>query len=101
MSRDHSSLPAKSKPLRIPVPVITNTLLPSVTGDGDDIFCLRILTLPAPSSRFQITSGFFRLTHHKERLSPSATFRKIRSRQIMGVEPLQLGSANFQTMFCS
>jgi hypothetical protein len=32
---------------------------------------------------------------------PSATLRKIRSRQIIGVEPLQLGSDNFQTMFSS
>jgi len=32
----------------MPVPVMTNTLLPSVTGDGDDIFCLRIFTLPLP-----------------------------------------------------
>ena len=43
-------LPAsKSKPLRMPVPVITKTLLPSVTGEGDDMFCFRIFTLPLPS----------------------------------------------------
>ena len=56
MSRVHNSLPLKSKPLRMPVPVITKTLLPSVTGEGDDMFCLRILTLPLPSSFFQATS---------------------------------------------
>src|ERR671936_522499 len=101
MSRFQSSLPAKSKPFKIPVPVMTNTFLPSVTGDGDDMFCLRILTLPAPNSRFQTTSPLLRLRHHKERLSPSATLRKIRSFQMMGVDPLQLGSVSFQATFSS
>src|SRR6185369_7778295 len=101
MSRAQSSLPSKSKPLRMPVPVIANTLLPSVSGEGYDMFCLRIFTLPTPNGDFHKTSPFFRFTHQSERLSPSATFRKIRSRQIIGVEPLQLGSGNFHTMFSS
>ncbi len=55
MSRDHSSAPLKSNALKMPVPVITNTRLPSVTGDGDDMFCLRITVLPPPSAFFQST----------------------------------------------
>ena len=39
MSRVHSSLPSKSKAFSTPVPVITHTLRPSVTGEGDDMFC--------------------------------------------------------------
>ena len=35
MSRAQSSVPAKSKALSTPVPVITHTREPSVTGDGD------------------------------------------------------------------
>src|SRR5215468_1867064 len=80
---------------------MTKTFVPSVTGDGDDMFCLRILTLPLPSCFFQTTSPFLRSTHQRKRLSPSATFRKIRLRQMIGVEPLQLGRANFQTIFSS
>src|SRR5215510_5956851 len=98
MSLDQSSLPLKSKPLSMPVPVITYTLLPSVTGDGDDMFCLRIFTLPPPSGFFQSTSPFDLSTHQRNRLSPSATFRKMRSRQMIGVEPLQPGIEAFQTM---
>src|SRR6185295_6288988 len=101
MSRAQSSFPPKSKPLRMPVPVITKTLEPSVTGDGDDMFCLRILTLPLPSSFFQTTSPFDLSTHHRKRSSPSATLRKMRSFQTIGVAPLQLGSGSFQLTFSS
>src|SRR5215510_15772616 len=101
MSRTQISLPEKSKLLRMPVPVITYTFLPSVTGEGDDIFCLRIFTLPLPSNFFQSTSPLVLSRHQRNRLSPSATFRKIRSRQIIGVEPLQPGIATFQAMFSS
>src|SRR6185369_9345209 len=101
MSLAQSSLPAKSKALRMPVPVMTYTARPSVTGEGDDMFCLRILTLPPPSSCFQSTAPFVLSTHQRNRLSPSATLRKMRSRQMIGVEPLQLGSAVFQTTLSS
>src|ERR1043166_7073667 len=80
---------------------MTNTFCPSVTGEGDDMFCLRIFTLPAPSGRFHTTLPLLRVTHHSSRLSPSATLRKITSRQTIGVEPLQPGKANFQAMFSS
>jgi hypothetical protein len=33
------SFPAKSNDFRMPVPVITQTPRPSVTGEGDDMFC--------------------------------------------------------------
>src|SRR6185312_3288053 len=101
MSRVQSSFPLKSNPFKMPVPVITNTLLPSVTGEGDDIFCFLILVLPPPSSFFQSNSPFARLTNHKSSSSPSATFKNSRSFQITGVEPLQLGNASFQAMFSS
>src|SRR5829696_8733315 len=101
MSLDHSSLPLKSKPLSRPVPVITYTLRPSVTGEGDDMFCLRIFTLPAPSGFFQRISPFVLSTHQSDKLSPSATFRKMRSRQMIGVEPLRPGIATFQITFSS
>src|SRR5215510_9274191 len=101
MSRFQSSLPAKSNAFRIPVPVITQTVLPSVTGDGDDMFCLRILVLPPPSETFQRGSPLPRSTHQRNRLSPSATLRKMRSPQMIGVDPLQLGIASFQVTFSS
>src|SRR5215510_13134228 len=101
MSRDHSSLPVKSNPFSMPVPVMTQTALPSVTGDGDDIFCLRILTSPPPSGRFQRTSPFVRSRHHRKRFPLSAMLRKIRLPQMIGVEPLHAGIATFQTTFSS
>src|SRR5687768_16639580 len=99
MSRVQSSLPVKSKLLRTPVPVITQTLLPSVTGDGEDMLCLRIRLLPAPSGRFQSAAPFARSTHQSDRSSPSATLRKRRSPHTMGVEPLRSGIASFHATF--
>src|SRR5215213_8502637 len=99
MSRAHSSRPSKSKPLSTPVPVITQTLLPSVTGEGLDMLCLRILVLPPPSSRFHSAAPFERSTHQRPSLSPSATLRKRRSPHTMGVEPLRSGIASFQVTF--
>src|SRR5829696_6163612 len=99
MSRDHSSRPSKSNPLSTPVPVITHTARPSVTGEGLDMFCLRILVLPPPSSRFHTTAPFERSTHQRPSLSPSATLRKRRSPHTMGVEPLRSGIASFHVTF--
>src|SRR5918993_984347 len=101
MSRVQSSLPVKSKLLRMPVPVITQTFLPSVTGDGEDMFCLRIFTLPLPSNFFQTIVPFVRSTHQRYSSSFSATLRKIRSRQMIGVDPLHSGIASFHAMFSS
>src|SRR6185369_14963489 len=51
------------------------------------------------SGCFQRTSPLFLSRHQRKRLSPSATLRKIRSRQMIGVEPLQPGIPTFQTTF--
>src|SRR5262245_47770533 len=101
MSRIHSSVPLKSKARRKPVPVMTQTIVPSVTGDGDDMFCLRCLLLPVLSGRFHSTSPLTRLTAQSDRWLPSAsaTFRKIVSPQMTGVAPLHCGSWSFQAMF--
>src|SRR5262245_53122522 len=99
MSRTHKVLPSKSNALRMPVPVITHTCLPSVTGEGVDMFCLRILVLPAPSGCFHRTVPRTRSTHHRNRFDLSATFRNTRSFQTIGVEPDQSGMASFHAMF--
>src|SRR6185369_16197424 len=65
------------------------------------MFCLRIFTLPPPRGFFQSTSPFVLSTHQRNRLSPSATLRKMRSRQMIGVEPLQPGIATFHATFSS
>src|SRR6185295_4191643 len=54
-----------------------------------------------PNGLFQSTSPFDLSTHQSARLSPSATFKKMRLRQIIGVEPLKPGIATFQTTFSS
>src|SRR6185295_1645560 len=67
----------------------------------DDIFCLRIFVFPPLRCFFQSRSPFFLSTHHKNRSSPSATLRKMRSFQMIGVAPVQLGIAIFQVTFSS
>src|SRR5215204_4329786 len=99
MSRAHSSRPSKSKPLSTPVPVITHTLFPSVTGEGEDMLCLRIRVFPPPSLRFHTTAPFDLSTHQRLNSSPSATLRKMRSPHTMGVEPLRSGIASFHATF--
>src|SRR4030095_6802844 len=105
MSRLHFSVPLKSNALRMPVPVITHTCVPSVTGDGDDMFCFCSWWWPGPIGRFHSTAPFVRSMHHRCRLSPlrtlrsSATFRKMRSPQTIGVEPDHAGSCSFQLTF--
>src|SRR5258705_2451940 len=105
MSRLHCSVPLKSNALRIPVPVITHTCVPSVTGDGVDMFCFISLWLPGPSGRFHRTVPFARSTDQRDRLLPSRTFRssatlrKIRLPHTIGVEPDHAGSGSFQLTF--
>src|SRR5687767_4015914 len=101
MSRDQRALPLKSNPFRMPVPVITYTWVPSVDGDGDDMFCFCSLWLPPPSGAFHSTAGPFRSTHQSDSSVPSATFRKIKSPQMIGVAPLHSGRGSFQAMFDS
>ena len=99
MSRIQSSLPVKSNAFRMPVPVITHTFVPSVTGDGVDMFCLRCRLSPSLRWRFQMGSPFVRSTAQRNRLPFSATFRKMRSPQMMGVEPVNDGIGSFHAMF--
>jgi hypothetical protein len=76
------------------VPVIAKTRVPSVTGDGDDMFCLRSWWLPPPSGAFHSTAGPLRSTHQSDSELPSATLRKIESPQTIGVAPLHSGSGS-------
>ena len=102
MSRLHSSLPAMSNAFRMPVPVITHTNRPSVTGDGEDMFCLLPMRLPSESGRFQITARLLRSMAQSSRLPVRrsvATLRKTRSSQMTGVEPLNAGSGTFHATF--
>ena len=41
---------------------MTQTCVPSVTGEGDDMFCLRCWLLPPAIGRFQMTSFLLRST---------------------------------------
>src|SRR4026209_1932073 len=105
MSRRHFSVPLKSKALRMPVPVIAHTCVPSVTGDGVDMFCFISLWLPGPSGRFHSTLPLARSAHQRNRLLPSRTFRSsatlrnTRSPHTIGVEPDHAGSWSFQVTF--
>src|SRR6185312_13175564 len=105
------SLPAKSNALRMPVPVITHTVVPSVTGDGVDWFCFRCIRLPLPRSRCHRMVPLARSTHHRCRLAPGplstarasgsalATFRKMRSPHTIGVDPDSAGIGSFHSTF--
>src|SRR5262249_38967947 len=99
MSRTQISVPPKSKALMMPVPVITHTFLPSVAGEGDDMFCFIMRWLPLPRRCFQTMVPRLRSTAQRNRSLPSATFRKRRSPHTIGVEPDQAGNASFQVMF--
>src|SRR5688572_12812740 len=102
MSRDQISVPPKSNAFNMPTPVITQTRLPSVTGEGEDMFCLRWKLLPPAMGRFQTTSFLLRSIAQSSSAPVSravATFRKMRSPQMMGVEPLNAGSGSFHATF--
>ena len=88
--------------LEYAVPVITQTPSPSVTGEGDDMLPLRVAsTLRLSTGRFQRSSPVARSRHHRSNASSLATFRKSRSCQMIGVEPLSAGRGTFQVMFSS
>src|SRR5215211_3233994 len=102
MSRVHSSVPAKSKPFRMPVPVITHTFFPSVTGEGDDMFCLLPILFSPASGRFHATACWLRSTAHSSMCPVArsvATFRKMVSFQMIGVDPLNAGNGSFHATF--
>src|SRR5262245_46787005 len=79
-----------------PVPVTIHTPVPSVTGDGVDMFCLRICRLPPLTVRLHRTDPSARFTHQSSTVSLLATLRKIRSFQMMGVEPDHAGIGRAQ-----
>ena len=83
MSRVQSSLPAKSKAFRTPVPVMTQTSLPSVTGDGDDMFCLLPMRLPPESGRFQITACLLRSTAQNSMFPVARCGRDVQEHEIV------------------
>src|SRR5204863_8849552 len=95
MSLDHFSVPARSNAFSRPVPVITHTICPSVTGEGDDICCFIIRRLPAPSGRFHRTAPFVRSSAHSARFEPSPTLTNTLSPHTMGVEPDRSGIGAF------
>ena len=99
MSRFQSSLPAKSKAASMPVPVIAQTWRPSVTGDGDDMFCFIWRRSPPDSSRFHRVAPVLRSSAHRCSDPWSATLRKMWSPQTIGVEPEYCGTATFQATF--
>ena len=104
MSRAQSSFPLKSNAFNTPTPVMTHTVSPLVTGDGDDMFCFRSMWLPPAMGPFHSVLPVFRSRAHSSRFpEPSAVpmFRKIVSFQMIGVDPLRPGIANFQVMFSS
>src|SRR5688572_17203834 len=63
------------------------------------MFCLRIIVLPPPRGRVQAVAPVARSSAHSAMASPSATFRKIRPPERIGVDPLRSGRARFQAMF--
>src|SRR6266702_4040962 len=105
MLRVQISAPLKSNALRMPVPVIAHTCDPSLTGDGVDMFCLRCCRLPPPSGRRHTIAPLSRSTHQRCSVTASvdfrssATLRKMRPLETIGVEPDQAGSGSFHTTF--
>ncbi len=75
----------------MPSPVMTQTYLPSVTGDGEDMFCFRSMWFESASGRFHRTVGLLRSTAHNSSepvFAAVATFKKIVLPQMIGVDPL-------------
>ena len=65
------------------------------------MFCFRSRWSPSLRCRVHSVSPVSRSKHLRLMFSPSATFRKMRSPQIIGVDPLQAGISTFQAMFVS
>ena len=78
---------------------MTHTLWPSVTGEGDDMFCLRSRWSPLPRCFFQIGTPLPLSIDHSQMSFPSATLRKMRSPQMIGVDPDRAGSDRRHAMF--
>src|SRR5690242_17245582 len=103
MSRAHSSVPAKSNALSAPVPVSSQTVVPSVTGDGEVMSPLRVRWLPAPIGRFQRTAPVARSSAQSAIVELSSalsdTLRNTVLPDTIGVEPDTVGTATFHVTF--
>jgi hypothetical protein len=70
---------------------MTHTWRPSVTGEGDDMFCFCAMWFESASRRFHATDCVVRSMAQSSStpvLAPVATLRNTVSPQTMGVEPL-------------
>jgi hypothetical protein len=70
---------------------MTHTWRPSVTGEGDDMFCFCAMWFESARRRFHATERVVRSTAQSSSapvLAPVATLRKIVLPQTMGVDPL-------------
>src|SRR5256885_9281988 len=111
MSRFQTSVPSMVKQASLPFPVIIQTCLPSVMGEGEAEFCLRKSWLPLSICLRQRIEPSFRLIASRKILSgpeppnrnppnppcnfaepSSADVTKIVFSQMIGVAALQLGS---------
>src|SRR6266850_4154485 len=63
------------------------------------MFCFCIRTLPSPTCCFHRRTPRVRSTHQRYSSRPSATLRKMRSPQTIGVDPDHAGSSSFHVMF--
>ena len=102
--RVQTPLPAKSKALRTPTPVITQTCRPSVTGEGGRhvllvFHAVGVRELPLP--RYRLVCRSTAHSSSSPLLASVATFRKIMSPQMIGVDPLYAGRRSFQAMLFS
>src|ERR1700677_1829798 len=90
--RFHNWFPAKSKAARSPVAKIANTLLPSVTGDGEAMLLRPLVRSPSATIFCQRTLPFFASRHNSARFfSASGLETKTESPQTTGVAPLGPG----------
>ena len=75
--------------------------MPSVTGEGEVLFCLRQSSLPSVLERQRIYNSLPPGSFSASVSAGEGEVRKMRSPQMMGVPPLQEGSFDFQTRFFS
>ena len=81
------------------MPVITQTAVPSVTGEGDDMFCLRMSWSPPPSFCFQRTVAAVAVERPQVQAAGLGDVEEDVSPQTIGVAPLRIGSGVFQATF--
>ena len=114
-SKRHKGSPSTVNAASMPVPVIAHTCVPSVTGEGDESFCLLIFSLPVSRPRSHKTLPSFLSRHNSKTCPPTdgrsasepcppsspldGVMMNILSPQMTGVLPLQEGRAAFHTIF--